>query len=119
MSSELAKPQDWDRDIDSWKASFEAAIISVIETQGRDFLAPRGLLPLFEHTRTLHGFDSVYASWRPAVFSYMIRMRGKKPDGSDASSTSDRIFFGALLGGKKRRGHRQCSLIYERRNWAT
>jgi hypothetical protein len=102
MSSELAKPQDWDRDTDSWKASFEAAIISVMETQGRDFLAPRGLLPLFEHTRTMHGFDSVYASWRPAVVSYMIRMRGEKLlMAPTPHARATELFFCELVGGKK------------------
>jgi hypothetical protein len=116
MTSELAKPQDWDRDTDSWKESFEAAIISAMETQGRDFLAPRGLLPIFEHTRTMHGFDCVYASWRPAVVSYMIRMRGKKLLMAPApQARATEFFFGALVGGKKERAlSYNAPLIYER-----
>jgi hypothetical protein len=63
---------------DAWRNVFEAAVLAVAEKQGRDFLGPRGLLPLFERTRTMQGFDRVYASWRRSFVPYMARMRGQK-----------------------------------------
>ncbi len=87
-----------------------------MEIQGRNFLAPRALLPLFEYTRTLHGFECVYDSWRRSVVSYMARMRGKKllmaqtPDALAAE-----LFFCALAGKDEEIAFRaHASLIYNR-----
>jgi hypothetical protein len=63
---------------DAWRNVVEGAMLAVAEKQGRNFLAPRGLLPLFERTKAMYGFDRVYASWGRSFVSYMIHMRGQK-----------------------------------------
>jgi hypothetical protein len=103
MREASAKLQDLEHEIDSsWQEKLEAALVSIAEKQGRDFLAPRGLLSLFERTKTMHGFDLVYASWRPAYVSYMVRMRFKKL--SMATTLHERareLFFCRLVGGQE------------------
>ena len=103
MREASAKLQDLAHEIDSsWQEKLEAAYLSIAEKQGRDFLAPRGLLSLFERTKTMHGFDLVYASWRPAYVSYMIRMRGKKLlMATTPYERAREVFFCKLPGGKE------------------
>jgi hypothetical protein len=86
---------------DSWQKKFENSILSVMEVQGRDFLAPRDLLPVFERSKKMHGFGSVYASWRPAVVSYMVGMRGEKLlRATTPHARATELFFCNLAGAK-------------------
>jgi hypothetical protein len=101
----------------SWQEKLETPLLSNAEKQGRDFLAPRGLLPLFEGTKTMHGFDRVYASWRTAYFSYMVEKRGKKllmavtPD----ERQKEFFFFELAIGKEPEIAVRESApLIYER-----
>ena len=76
MSLEATDPQDG-CGVAAWQNVLETAFLTVIEKQGKDFLGPRGLLPLLERTESMYGFDQVRASWVSALFTYLIRMRGQ------------------------------------------
>jgi hypothetical protein len=98
MKSESANPQD-ERAAEPWQATVEAAILILFEKQGKDFLAPGDLLSLFEHTKTMHGFNCVCVSWRRAAVSYMTKMRGKKLlMAQTRDELAEELFFCALAG---------------------
>jgi hypothetical protein len=77
MSFEMATPQDG-YGAQAWRNEVETALLTVSEKQGQDFLGPRGLVPLFERTKSMYGFDQVRASLRTALFTYLVCMRGQK-----------------------------------------
>jgi hypothetical protein len=65
-------------DADPWHQRFKESILSAMEAQGRDFLAPLGLLPFFEQSKTMDGFRHVHDSLGRAAVSYMGNMWGQK-----------------------------------------